>query len=167
MAKRRRWHEAWIAEVGRGRRALPVLLLLLCLALTPDASAEGTLKVQAAWARASLKGATNGIAFATLVNESGNPARVVAGSSPVAAHVEFHLHAMNGSVMTMQELDAIEVKPGKTEVLKPGGLHIMLVGLTRQLKQGENFPLTLKLADGQSISVEVRVLGPEAMGETP
>jgi copper(I)-binding protein len=167
MAKRQRWYGALIAAAGLCRRSLPLLLLLPCLALTPDTHADDSLKARSAWARASLTGASNGIAYATLVNEGSAPARVVGGSTPVAAHVEFHLHAVNGGMMTMQQVDAIEVKPGETVVLKPGGLHVMLVGLKQRLKQGESFPLTLKLADGPSISVEVKVLAPAAMDPTP
>ena len=151
----------------RGRRAWPLLAVLLCLALAPASFADGSLRVQAAWARASLKGVTNGIVYATLVNDGGGAARVVAGSTPVAAHVEFHLHAMEGGVMTMRQLDRIEVKPGDTVVLKPGGLHVMLIDLKQELKQGTSFPLTLKLADGRSLAVDVKVLGPAAMGPTP
>jgi periplasmic copper chaperone A len=167
MARWQRWSGAWIAVVGLFGRSLPLLLLLPCLALTPDARADDSLKARSVWARASLTGASNGIAYATLVNEGGAPARIVGGSTPVAAHVEFHLHAMSGGMMTMKQLEAIEVKPGETVVLKPGGLHVMLVGLKQRLKQGESFPLTLKLAGGPSIAVEVKVLGPGAMGPPP
>jgi periplasmic copper chaperone A len=160
----RRYHVR-MPGVGRCRCSLQVLLL--CLALASGAFADGPLKVQSAWARASLTGASNGIAYAMLVNEGSAPARVVGGSTPVAAHVEFHLHAMSGGMMTMQQLEAIEVKPGETVVLKPGGLHVMLVGLKQRLQQGASFPLTLKLADGSSIAVEVKVLAPAAMGPTP
>jgi copper(I)-binding protein len=85
----------------------------------------------------------------------------------VASRVEFHIHAMDGSVMTMRQLDSIDLKAGETATLKPGGLHIMLIDLKRPLKEGESFPLTLTLDGGGSLAFEVKVLGATAIGPMP
>ncbi len=117
--------------------------LVLGLALSPEFAAASGLKAEIAWARASLGGVKNAIVYGTFVNEGTDTMRLVGGSTPVADRIEFHLHAMDGNVMTMKQLDAIALKPGETATLKPGGLHIMLINLKRPLKEGESFPLTL------------------------
>ncbi len=116
------------------------------------------------WARASLSGVKNAIVFGTLVNNGPAALSIVGGSTPVASHVEFHIHAMNGDVMTMKQLDTIDLKPGERTTLQPGGLHIMLIDLNRVLKQGESFPLTLVARDGTSLKIDVKVTGPTATG---
>jgi hypothetical protein len=74
---------------------------------------------------------------------------------------------MNGDVMTMKQLDSIDLEPGETATLKPAGLHIMLIDLKRPLQEGENFPLTLMLSGGASMILEVKVFGATAQGPTP
>ncbi len=143
-----------------------VLLITLALGTQISAAASG-LRVEAPWARASLGGVRNAIIYGTIVNDGPNGVRLVGGSTPVATHVEFHIHAMNGDVMTMKQLDSIDLKPGETVTLKPAGLHIMLIDLKRPLQEGESFPLTLMQSGGASITLEVKVLGATAQGPTP
>ena len=114
------------------------------------------------WARASLSGVRNAIVFGTLVNDGPAALSIVGGSTPVASRVEFHVHAMNGDVMTMKQLEAIDLKPGEQAKLQPGGLHIMLIDLKQALKQGESFPLTLVARDGTALKIDVRVTSPTA-----
>jgi copper(I)-binding protein len=123
--------------------------------------------VEAAWARASLSGVRNGIVYGSIVNDGPDSVRLVGGSTPVAARVEFHIHAMNGDIMTMKQLDSVDLKPGETAILKPGGLHIMLIDLKQPLKAGESFPMTLISASGASIAVQVEILGATALGPVP
>jgi copper(I)-binding protein len=126
------------------------------------ASAGEGLKVEQPWARASLAGVRNGIVYGRLEDKGAAPVELVGASTPVADLVEFHEHGMNAGVMTMRQLDRIEVKPGQVVMLQPGGMHMMLIDLKRPLKAGESFPLTLKLADGESVTVAVSVLGTTA-----
>ena len=136
-------------------------LLGLALAWQQASAGEG-LKVEQLWARASLAGVRNGIVFGRLVDEGSATLELVSATTPVADHVEFHEHSMTAGVMTMRSLDSIKVDPGQTVTLQPGGMHMMLIDLKRPLTPGESFPLTLKLADGDSMTVAVSVLGPTA-----
>jgi copper(I)-binding protein len=122
------------------------------------------IKVVDAWAKASLAGTTNGAAFVTLSNESGQPDRIVAAESPVAAKVELHTHMMDDGVMKMRPVAAIDLAAGETMTMEPGGLHVMLLGLTAPLAEGASFPLTLILERSGSIHVEVAVKAANAMG---
>jgi copper(I)-binding protein len=148
------------------RHIFPGLLaaFLLCLSSLGALAGGASLTMEQPWARASLSGVRNAIVYGALVNDGSAPLAVVSGSTPVAARVEFHIHAMNGDVMTMKQLDAIELKPGERTMLQPGGLHIMLIDLKQPLKQGDSFPLTLVTRDGTSLKVDVKVASATATG---
>jgi hypothetical protein len=98
-----------------------------------------------------------------VISTSGNEAdQLIGATSPVAATVELHTHVMEGDVMRMRPVKAIEVNAGEPAVLKPGGLHVMLIGLRAPLKQGASFPLTLTFAKSGTVTVNVDVEGPGA-----
>ena len=143
------------------------LLTISLMLIAHAAAAASGLRVESPWARASLGGVKNAIVYGAMVNDGPGALRVIGGSTPVAARVEFHIHAMDGSVMTMRQLDGIDLKAGETATLKPGGLHIMLIGLKYPLKEGDSFPLTLLLDGGGWVALEVKVLGANAIGPTP
>jgi copper(I)-binding protein len=142
----------------------PVTAFLLCLFSLEAVAGGPSLTMEQPWARASLSGVRNAIVFGALVNDGSAPLAIVGGTTPVAARVEFHIHAMNGDVMTMKQLDAIELKPGERAMLQPGGLHIMLIDLKQPLKQGDSFPLTLVTRDGMALKVDVKVTSATATG---
>ena len=71
---------------------------------------------------------------------------------------------MDGNIMRMRPVPGIDVAPGKPVELKPGGLHIMLVGLTRPLQAGESFPLTLTFQNAAPVTVIVKVAPAGAPG---
>ena len=68
-------------------------------------------------------------------------------TSPVASSVELHASTMENGVMKMRYLEKLEIPAGKVIEFKPGGYHIMLIGLKKQLVEGDNIPLKLLFAD--------------------
>jgi copper(I)-binding protein len=72
--------------------------------------------------------------------------------------------SMDGNVMRMRQVDAIEVKPGAMVTLAPGGLHVMLVGLKQPLKQGDKVPMTLWFEKAGKVEVQLAI---DAMGAAP
>jgi periplasmic copper chaperone A len=139
-------------------------LVLPALLATLPAFAEDALEVQAPWARATAGRAPNGAAYLTIVNPGAVPDRLLAASAPVARMVELHTHLMDGGVMRMRPVSAVEVNPGEPAVLRPGGMHVMLMGLIEPLREGTTFPLTLRFERAGEMTVAVRVLGPAATG---
>jgi hypothetical protein len=119
----------------------------------------GPLTIEQPWARASV--AANGAAYMTISTAGSEADQLVAATSPVADKVELHTHIVEGDVMRMRPVKAIDVNIGEPAVLKPGGLHVMLIGLKGPLKQGERFPLTLTFEKAGSVTVDVDV---EAIG---
>jgi periplasmic copper chaperone A len=121
------------------------------------------ISVDSAYARATAPGQPAGGGFLTLVN-AGADDRLVSASSEAAASVELHVMSMRGDVMQMRQVDAIAIKAGQTVELKPGGYHLMLMGLKAPLKAGSSFPLTLKFEKAGEVTVSVKV---EAAGAMP
>jgi copper(I)-binding protein len=88
--------------------------------------------------------------------------RLVAAEALVAQAVEIHETRMEGDVMTMQQVTGgLEIPAGGQVELKPGGYHIMLIGLTQDLKAGDRFPVTLDFAEAGPITVEAEVRQPQ------
>jgi copper(I)-binding protein len=104
-----------------------------------------------------------GGAFLTIHNNGTEADRLVSAKSPVAGVVEIHEMKMEGGTMRMRAAPDVEIKPGATVELKPGGYHVMLQALKKPLKQGEKVPLTLTFAKSGSIDIMVDVAG---MGAT-
>lgn len=128
----------------------------LALAALP---AWGQMTVEQPWSRATPPGSKIGVGFMQLKNAGAAPERVVGVSSPVAGRVEMHVTMREGDVMKMRQVESFEIPAGGTFELKPGGAHLMLMDLSRPLKQGERVPLTLKLESGAEVKAELGVAG--------
>ena len=122
------------------------------------------IKVSQAWARATARTAKTGAAYVTLENTGDAPDRLVSASAPVTAKAELHTHIKDGDVMKMREAESIEVGPHAKVMLRPGGLHIMMMGLKEQLVKGGRFPLTLTFEKAGKMTVDVAVEAAGAMG---
>lgn len=115
----------------------------------------GKMKLTAAWARATPKGATVGGGYFTITNTGNTPDRLTGGVSDIATRFEIHEMGMDKDVMKMREVTSgIEIKPGQTIRFEPSGYHIMFVGLKRPLKQGEHFSATLQFEKAGSASID-------------
>lgn len=123
----------------------------------------GGLTISNPWARASTGGSRPGVAYLTIVNKGGADSLTKA-SSPAAGRVELHRIVHDGGRARMGRIEKIPLPKGKSVELGPGGLHIMLMGLKRQLKEGETFPLSLHFAEAGRVDVTVRIMGAGAMG---
>ena len=113
------------------------------------------ISVKNAWARATAPGQTVAGVFMDLSAE--RPMSVVGGTSPASERVELHTMAMQEGVMVMRRVPEIAIPAGKTVQLKPGGLHVMLIGLKAQLQEGQTVPLTLQVRDAAGKLGQVQV----------
>ena len=105
--------------------------------------------------------AGTGAVFLLLVNDGGEADRLVGGKTDAAEVVEIHETVMEGEVMKMRMLpDGLQV-PAKGEVLlKPGGYHVMLIGMKQDLKVGDQFTVELQFEKSGTITVEPEVREP-------
>ena len=127
-----------------------------------QSSADGSIRVAAPWARASVSPV--GGAFLTIVNKGASDDRLTAVTTPVAATAELHRTENDNGIMKMIPVDGIEVKAGQAVVLAPGGYHVMLMQLKAPLKEGTSFPMTLTFEKAGKIDVTVKVGKVGAMG---
>ena len=151
-----------------------VLALLLGACTEPNA---GQIEVKDAWVRtaampemqmdsSSTTSASdhmsggNSAAYMLLHNPGDEIDRLVSVKSEAAETAELHISETENDVTTMRPVEFIEVPPqGETE-LKPGGLHIMLMGLKHELKAGDTVKLTLEFEKAGTVSVEAEVRAP-------
>ena len=122
----------------------------------------GDLLIDHPWARASIGQAKAGAAYLVVSNGGSEMDRITAAETPVAKRAELHTHIMEGGVMKMRSVGAVEVAPGEPVVFQPGGLHVMLMGLKAPLKEGESFPLTLKFEKAGKVEIQVKIGAPTA-----
>jgi copper(I)-binding protein len=120
------------------------------------------IMIKAPWARASI--GKNGAAFLTVVNMGKTDDKLVGASSDIAKRVELHTHKMDGNIMRMRQVENIPIPAGGTITLKPGGHHVMFMGLGRKLTEGEEFPLTLIFEKAGRMQVNVKIGKMGAMG---
>src|SRR6478735_8939745 len=120
----------------------------------------GSLKISSPWARATPKGASVGGAYMTITNTGSVADRLVGGSSDVSSRFQIHEMSMDNGVMKMRPLDkGLEIKPGQTVELKPGGNHVMFVGLKRSLEEGQHVKATLEFEKSGKVAVDFTVEG--------
>jgi len=95
--------------------------------------------------------------FAQITSAQGG--RLVSASSPVAGVVEIHEMKMEGDVMRMRAITALDLPAGKAVSLKPGGYHVMLLDLKQPLKAGDSVPVTLVVegTDKKRETIELKV----------
>lgn len=117
----------------------------------------GALKIDHPWARATPGAITTGAVYLSVTATGDAPDRLIGAATPRAAKAELHTQIMDGDVMKMRALSAIEINPGEPAMLKPGSMHIMLVGLTAPLREKDRFPLTLTFEKAGKVEVEVLV----------
>ena len=134
------------------------LSLAAILALAPGASASGVM-ITKAYARASATPtAEAGAAYVSLMVH-GDADRLVAVSSPVAKMAGLHETKQVDGVMKMEHVDGIDIPANGKLVMKPGGYHIMLMGLNQPLKEGDEIELTLSFEKAGEVKVKAKVGG--------
>ncbi|MBT9591415.1 MAG: copper chaperone PCu(A)C [Thiobacillus sp.] len=134
--------------------------LLISAASLPAWAAS--ISVTDAWARATMPGQKVSGAYMQIRSDA--DVRLVSVSSPAVPRVEMHEMKMDGDVMRMRELKAIDLPKGKTVLLEPGGFHLMLMNLKKPIVAGDVIPLTLVVESGgkqQAVEVkaEARAMG--------
>ncbi|MEM8785643.1 MAG: copper chaperone PCu(A)C [Pseudomonadota bacterium] len=161
----------------------PLIRLVLAMIIVSTGGLAGSalahtyevsgLTIDHPWSRATPPRSPNGAGYMTITNEGPADDRLVGATSPVAGRVELHTHAMDGNVMRMRKVNGgVRVPAGEAVTFKPGGLHVMFLGLNDTLEEGEWIPLTLTFEKAGTLEVELYVhplgyAGPEAKADNP
>lgn len=136
------------------------LLMLFGLLLTPLVAAKSAadeVTVVDPYVRAVPPGQPNSAAFMQLQNKSTTEHAIVKAESPVSNVVELHTHINEGGVMKMRQIKQIDVPAQGSTTLKPGGFHVMFLGLKSELKPGQLVPVTLIYEDGSKTTIQATV----------
>jgi copper(I)-binding protein len=147
--------------------AAAVLAALLAMPAYADDVTVGALKISAPWARATPKGAAVGGGYMAITNTGSAPDRLVGGTTDISNRFELHEMSLDNGVMKMREVgQGVEIKPGEKVEFKPGGYHVMFMGLKQQLVQGQHFRATLQFEKAGKVDVDfvIEGLGAQAPG---
>jgi hypothetical protein len=109
-----------------------------------EAEAEAEITVAGAWARPTLGQSRTVAGYLTILNGGANADRLVAVETEVARAAEIHATVVDGDVMQMRRVESLEIPPGGRVMLRPGDMHLMLIDVDRQLKQGELVTVTFR-----------------------
>jgi len=146
--------------------SLKTALLAGAFALLPSL-AIAEMMVDDPYARAAGAMARSGAAFMQITNTGDADDRLVAAASDVAERVELHTHIMDGDVMRMVEVEeGFAVTAGETIALERGGMHVMFLGLTRVLEQGDEIKVTLTFEEAGEMTVTIPVDNERMPAET-
>jgi len=140
------------------RHILALTVAIIAAPLAAHGFTVGPLKIGHPWSRETAPGQSAGGGFLTITNTGKQDDRLVSATSPAAAQVQIHTVSMAGGVMRMRELPTgLEIPAGATVALKPGGYHIMLIGLKTPLKQGAMVPAELRFQRAGKVRINFKV----------
>ncbi len=129
------------------------------LTLAGAAVADESIAVEDAYIRSSTPTSQTGAAFMVLNNQGAGDDRLIGARSDRAERVELHTHHedANGVMKMMEVEEGFPVPAGQSHALQRGGDHVMFMGLTQPLEQGETVPLTLIFEKAGEIAIDVPV----------
>jgi periplasmic copper chaperone A len=143
------------------RRSLPIVLAFALLAgLSACGGGGASISTSEAWARPGPAGGETA-AYLVITSTSDAADTLVSVSSPVAASVDLHETSTDASGMTgMDPMDGMEIPAGGTVTLEPGGMHLMVTGLTDGLAVGDTLDLDLVFQNAGTVRVQAEVKQP-------
>lgn len=142
------------------------LFLTAMLSLMASPAFATSIEVKDAWSRATLTHSMSGVVYMKVANTTGQNDAIVSVETPVAKKAELHRTTMGeNGMMDMNEVEKIVLENNTYVQLEPGDLHIMLMGLTQRLYEGNEFPLTLHFEHAPTQTIRVTVQPISYQGE--
>lgn len=143
-------------------------IALVAVLVTGSASlaSAADIALDQPWSRATPAGAQVGAGYVTIKNSGKAADKLLSASSDISAKVEIHEMSMVDGVMKMRAIDSLAVPAGGSAELKPGGYHIMFVGLKQPLKEGDTIKgaLTFEKAGAVPVVFKVQAMGASNAG---
>ena len=115
------------------------------------------VEIDGAYARASIPNVPNSAAFFVIKNNSDKDIAITSANSDIAEKNELHTHIKENKMMKMMKIEKLVVPAKSSLELKSGGDHVMLMGLKKELKAGDEISLELSFSDGDKKSIKVPV----------
>jgi copper(I)-binding protein len=142
-----------------------VWIALALFSVATSVHAEGKLGVTDAWIRAAPPGASMLAGYATLKNTGDAPISVLTVQSDVFRMASLHETVIEGSVSKMRELHSLDLAPGQSVTLQPGGKHLMLMQPRHEVVAGEKVEMLFLLADGTRLETYFDVVAADTSGD--
>ena len=156
--------EAIAATIARGIASMPSYAHLpenerfeLARYVLSLSAAPRGIEISEPWARQPNPAHTMGAGYLKITNHRSGPVTLTGASSSAAGVVELHEMITADGIMSMRQVKTIPIAPGVTVELRPGGLHLMLIDLTRTLQLGETIDATLRFDDGSTRQIQLPV----------
>ena len=123
--------------------------------LNAEPISHKNLMIQDVWSRATP--AINGAVYLSIFNHGPKLDRIISVQTDIAKKAEIHVHSVENGIMKMKKISGVEISSGEPAVFKPGGTHIMLIGLKHSLHEGDRFLITLEFQNAGKVDVDVVV----------
>jgi len=138
-----------------------VVISLIVMTIANAQTKVGNLQIVKPSARVTAPGQSISSAYLTIENKGTTADRLVAVNFARAKEVQLHEMKMDGDKMMMRQMTGIDIPANGTVELKPGGYHLMLMGLDSPIKDGEQLKMTLQFEKAGKVDV---VFPSQAMG---
>jgi copper(I)-binding protein len=126
-------------------------------------SDEGEVLIRNGWVQEGPPSQTITAAYMTIENQTGADISLRSASTEVAQTVELHKMELVDGIMKMHRVETIDIPAGGTAELKPGGYHLMVIGLKKELKAGDKVTITLEFSGGLRKTITIPVKPRSAM----
>jgi copper(I)-binding protein len=143
------------------KRAIAGALLAAVAVASPALAHEvklGSLELTNLWARATPPHAPTAAGYLTITNHGSAADKLTAVSTPMAGSGELHTMKVENGIMTMRQVDGIEIPAGGTVTLAPGGYHLMFIGPKEPIKDGGKMPVTLTFEKAGTVDTFLHIL---------
>ena len=136
-----------------------VIAILAIFGSSSLASSQAIIQLVEAFAFETTPGMSNGAAYITIKNTGQAEAKLVGVSSGLAEHTQIHTHEQDGDIKRMVAVDLpVFLKPGEQLAMRPGGIHIMFLGIKRPMEVGDQINVVIQF-EGKNLEVDVDVFG--------
>ena len=146
----------WKSDRAIIEKLMPRILLILLLLFPASAFAE--LEISEARIKNLPPSVPVRAGYMTIHNPSQNAVSIVAIRSDAFASVEIHLSVMQDGMMRMDRVESLEIAPGSSRQLAPGGLHLMMMQPVEATRPGEIIEIILQLDDGSEQPLTMKVI---------
>ena len=151
--------------MNANRLALSLLLAAVSLVACARDGGNGSTvscapRVRDGWVRLVPGGMPMHAGFGRIENTCAAPATIVSASSPSYGSVMLHESRIVDGVSEMRMVQELRIKPDDAAMLKPGGLHLMLMDPTSPLKPGSHVAIDFALKDGRHVLGDFEVRAP-------
>lgn len=136
---------------------LSAVVVSMVLAIAGQTALATEVEISNAWVKESIPGTENGAAYLTITNTGTKPATIIGVSTAAARASEVHQHILHDGMMRMRRVPELPIAPNETLVFQPGGFHLMLFGVKKPFRSGDQVEFTLKFSDGYQANFKAEV----------